>query len=174
MDSASQHNRAHGAFCSCHARQGRHPAHVPDAEEIYGRLRQRHFKMTPQRQMVLDVLRQEHLPLTMKEIHGRTQSSDLATVYRTVNMLERVGLVRRSVFGDGSARFELACACGGLHHQHLVCTRCGEVMDVEVSIPEEILASLASETGYAGLESRLEFFGICKKCQSGGSYRVRE
>lgn len=160
-------NKSHCEYCcTCHEFPGKHPIHFPDTFEMAERLHQKSLKMTSQRQAVLKVLQQKHYPLTMKEIHSKLDSEgDLATVYRTIHVLEESGMVRRCDFGDRIARFELTCSCGSLHHHHLICTQCSSVQKVEVNLPDEILQSIAKSTGFTNVNAHLEFFGVCPQCR---------
>lgn len=153
-------------LCSCSMKKGKHPVHVPNFIEVTEKLRSKSLKITQQRQSVLNVLQDKHIPLSIKEIHSKMDvESDLATVYRTMHILEEAGLVRRCDFEDGVARFELACSCGNLHHQHLVCKQCGIVIDITTELLEQISKNLEMQTGYTNIISKLEFFGICPQCQ---------
>src|SRR6476620_3629040 len=92
--------RNHG---DCGARQERKVPNVAD------RLRRKSHKMTGPRQAILELLRNRHHPLTTKQIHASLAEGDcdLATVYRSVHLLETMGVVKRFDFGDGIARYEL-------------------------------------------------------------------
>ena len=83
--------------------------HRPELGELTSRLRQRSRRITGPRESILRVLQQHPHPLTNKEIHGLLASGecDLATVYRSLHLLEDMGLVARFDFGDGVARFEV-------------------------------------------------------------------
>jgi len=153
-------------LCSCAMKKGKHPVHLPNFVEVAEKLRSKSLKITQQRQAVLNVLQAKHIPMAIKEIHSQLKiESDLATVYRTIHILEEAGLVRRCDFEDGVARFELACSCGNLHHQHLVCKQCGIVIDINIELPEQVSKNLEIQTGYTNIISKLEFFGICPQCQ---------
>src|SRR5579859_6477630 len=88
-----------------HVHRGRHAA-MP---ELAAQLRQRSRKLTGPRQSILEILRRHPHPMSSKEIFatlGRGQC-DLATVYRSLHLLEEMQMVKRFEFGDGVARFEL-------------------------------------------------------------------
>src|SRR5688572_28292988 len=102
--------------------------------DLAGKLRQSARKITGPRSAILDALQREEHPLTIREIHKIVgpDRCDLATIYRSMQMLEDVGLVNRFDFGDGSARFELVRhhEGDGDHHHHLVCTGCSKVVEI--------------------------------------------
>jgi Fur family ferric uptake transcriptional regulator len=150
--------------CSRHPHS--HRLIQPALVELTDKLRQRSRKITAPRQAILNVLRRHQHPLTNKEIHAALGEieCDLVTVYRNLNTLEEMGMVRRFDFGDGVARFELLAEGDDGHHHHLVCTRCSRVVEVEGCFPVEIEASLASQHGFTHITHKLEFFGLCPKC----------
>jgi Fur family ferric uptake transcriptional regulator len=153
--------------CANHSHSHRHRLIQPALNELTDQLRRNARKITAPRQAILNVLRRHQHPLTNREIHAALYGfeCDLATVYRNLNTLEDMGMVRRFDFGDGTARFELVTEGDDGHHHHLVCTRCGSVEEVEDCFPAELEAELARKHGFQQVSHKLEFFGICPKCQ---------
>ena len=137
--------------------------------ELTEKLRQGSRKVTGPRQAILDVLRRHASPLTNKEIHAALgkEDCDLATIYRNMHTLERMGLVRRHDFGDGAARFELSPDEGDTHHHHLVCTGCSKVIELDDCFLDDFQQRLAERYGFSGISHRMEFFGICPACRTG-------
>jgi Fur family ferric uptake transcriptional regulator len=123
--------------------------------------------MTIPRQAILAILRARRRPLTIKEIYNALSPGDcdLATVYRSLNLLERVGMVKRVELGESAARFELLGEDDDGHHHHLICTRCSDIIELEECFPEELQDRIAARSGYAKVTHRLEFFGVCPRCQ---------
>lgn len=133
----------------------------------HSRLRQESRRLTGPRRAILQVLGEKAQPLTNKEIFQALPKGhcDLATIYRSVQMLERLGLVKRFDFGDGTARFALlAEGCDG-HRHHLVCTQCRRMVEVGECIVRELEAQVAAHSSFKSVTHRLEFFGICPACQ---------
>ncbi len=100
---------------------------------LTNRLRRESLKITGPRKAILDLLRKHHHPLTNREILAACAESqcDLATIYRAMHLLQELGVVQQFNFGDGVARFELVGeGCRG-HHDHLVCTGCARVVEIE-------------------------------------------
>lgn len=134
--------------------------------ELGARLRRQARKLTGPRQAILAVLHRQSHPMSNKQIHaalGRGEC-DLATVYRAMWLLENLGLVLRSDFGDGVARYELR-RDGETHHHHLVCTHCAAVVEVEGCCAGEWEQLVAARNGYKAVTHRLGFFGVCPACQ---------
>ena len=104
-------------------------AHAHRRQELSaltGRLRQQARKITGPRAAILEILRHHPHPLTNKEIFAAMPKGqcDLATIYRAMHLLQKMGMVKRFDFGDGAARFELLGEGNDGHHHHLICTRC--------------------------------------------------
>jgi Fur family ferric uptake transcriptional regulator len=90
----------------------------------------------------------------------------IATVYRNIKSLQEEGLILKEQFGDKeSARYEMSLQSGEHTHHHLICTECGEVCDVEDDLLDRIEALVSDKNGFRIVDHRLNFFGICKKCQ---------
>lgn len=134
---------------------------------LTGRLRGRSRKITGPRAAILEILRQHPHPLTNKEIFSEMPAGagDLATIYRSMHLLEKVGMVKRFHFGDGVARFELIVEGNDGHHHHLVCTRCAAVVEIADCFTAEVEQRIAAANGYQAVTHALEFFGVCPECQ---------
>src|SRR6185295_1211002 len=105
----------------------------PELPDLTDRLRRKSRKITGARKQILEVLRKKSHPLSIKQIFAELpkHNCDLATVYRSLHLLENMGMVKRFEFGDGVARFELLREGDDGHHHHLVCTRCAEIVEIE-------------------------------------------
>jgi Fur family ferric uptake transcriptional regulator len=148
----------------------RHPRpEVSELPELTQRLRDESRKITGPRQAILDVLHSHPHPLTNKEIHSCLAGADcdLATIYRSMHLLTRLGLVKRYHFGGRAARFELVTRGRAGHHHHLVCTKCSEVVEIEECFPMELERRIAERNGFKEITHSLEFFGLCPGCQTG-------
>jgi Fur family ferric uptake transcriptional regulator len=145
-----------------------HPQHQ-GRENFAGlteQLRGRSRKITGPRQAILQVLRRREHPITSKEILAALPQGecDLATVYRSMHLLEEIGMVHRFDFGDGAARFELV-ADKHDHHHHLVCESCAKVVEITDCFPADLEQRIARSAGFKKVSHRLEFFGLCPDCQ---------
>ena len=131
------------------------------------RLRRESWKMTGPRRAILRVLEEEKRPLSNQELHQRLPrgASDLATVYRLIQLLERIGAVKRFQFGDGLARFALVDERHHGHQHHLVCTKCANMVEIGDCVVRELEQRVAIQSKFKAVTHRLEFFGICPSCQ---------
>ncbi len=135
--------------------------------ELAEKLRREARRVTGPRQAILAILHEHRGPMTIKEIFDALSPGhcDLATVYRSMHLLEQMGMVKRFDLGEGGARFELLDDGDDGHHHHLVCTRCSEIVEVEDCFPHELQERIASRNGFKGVTHKLEFFGVCPRCQ---------
>jgi len=131
------------------------------------RLRRKSRKVTGPRQALLELLRKQPHPMSSKEMFDALPKNlcDLATVYRSLHLLEQMGMVKRFDFGDGTARFELLEEGDDGHHHHLVCTRCAEIIELDECSMTESEERIAARNGFKSVTHKLEFFGICPACQ---------
>ncbi len=128
-------------------------------------LRDRGSKATPGRIAILTILKKHNEPLSALEIHNKLQGAlDKVTVYRVLDALLRMSIIRKVDFREQYARYELLEVRD--HHHHLVCEDCGKVEDVEgcnpVLLEKDILSTSSSFAKV--VDHSLEFFGVCKKC----------
>jgi len=136
-----------------------------DKEEFRIILNARSQRVTSPRISILKILKSNHKPLTIAEIHNKLTSGkiDLATVYRTLKLFSELEIVNEIDFKDDFKRYELVY--DRHHHHHIVCRKCKSVENVEACILDEI-EKLLSKKGYSDVTHSLEFFGICKNCNS--------
>lgn len=127
-------------------------------------LRARGFRMTPQRQAILHVLRHAGTHLTPGEVYrlARQEFPRITepTVYRTLEFLARIGLVRPSHTGNGHFAYQIA----GDDHHHLVCRICGGETEVQHGLLESLFRNLESISGYVRIDSHMTFIGVCPNC----------
>jgi Fur family ferric uptake transcriptional regulator len=129
-------------------------------------LKEKGYRLTPQRLMVITAIGEQRGHLAVEKIHQRVKQVypyiDIATVYRTLQLLKRLHLVTEIEAG-GSSRYELAEAGG---HHHMVCLDCGRAFDLSPRYLEEFRRRLIEEFGF---EPDLEHFAIegrCAECAS--------
>jgi Fur family ferric uptake transcriptional regulator len=115
--------------------------------------------MTPQRRQVLDAVRAlEHA--TPEQISAAVPEVDVTTVYRTVELLEELGLLRHTHLGHGAASFRLAED----EHVHVVCHDCGQVIDAPPNLIDGLVERLRTERGFVLDRSHFTVFGTCADC----------
>lgn len=128
-------------------------------------LREKGFKATNARLALLDVLKKANRPLSTPEIVKRLEAySDQSTVYRGLDSLSEIGMIRRVEMGHTHAHYELAI--GGLHHHHIICKACHQTEDIsDCTMETREQSILGHSQRFARIESHaLEFFGICNHC----------
>ena len=135
------------------------------ASEYAPQLRARGFRMTSQRMAILHALRHAGTHLSPREVY-RQAKQDLPgltepTVYRTLEFLAENGLARPSQIGNGHLVYEIA----GNDHHHILCRICGDEMQVEHALLEQLYRKLESTSGYVRIDSHMTFFGVCPGCQ---------
>lgn len=126
------------------------------------------FRFTRQREAIIRVLAAaggEHM--SAEEIAVAARAPDgpgLATVYRTLAVLEQVGLVKSIDLGDGRARFEISDTRDHYHH-HLVCAVCGAVEEVERDLLQQIEEHVMVRHGFVVCDHSLKLYGVCNNCR---------
>ncbi len=133
--------------------------------QLINRLRTAGYKITPPRLAVLQVIEQEGEHLNPAEILTRAQTIypaiGRATVYRTLEMLTEIGVVRPIYVGEHGPTY--IRAEGG--HHHLVCSACGVVIDFEQCMADQMTQELSDRFGFQIKSHLLEFYGLCAACR---------
>ena len=134
-------------------------------------LRERGFRLTPQREMILSVLHDIEELATAEEIYSRVQSLsssvDISTVYRTLDLLQEFDLVSCVDPGDSQRRYEFL----GIHgtHLHLVCQACGQVTGADLEVAQAFGERLKAEYEFQATLDHLSIPGLCQACATSGS-----
>lgn len=117
------------------------------------------IRMTSQRQVIVGVIGDSEDHPDVDELYRRAVDEDstisIATVYRTVKLLEEAGVIDRLEFGDGRARYEES----GQHHEHLVDVETGEVIEFFHAELEALKKEIAVKMGYELIDHNLELYG---------------
>ena len=144
-----------------HASQRAVESHFPYIEE----LRRLGVRVTPQRLFVLDALEHGGGHMTAEEIMQwavqRYPALNLATVYRTLDLLIEVGLVAQMRLDSGVTTFELV---GSSPHHHLICEHCGAIIELDNSVFEALNTQLLAQYGFQARPRHLALFGLCRGC----------
>ena len=138
------------------------------------RLRQSSQRYTAGRREIVDLLAKVGRPVSIDAIEQLAPRLPRSSAYRHLADLEQAGVVRRVAASDGFSRFELAEDITE-HHHHLVCTRCGKMIDATPTAAfaeamRRYLAGLASSNGFSVDDHRLDVLGACAACQEGSRY----
>jgi Fur family ferric uptake transcriptional regulator len=130
------------------------------AEDVLAaRLRGRGLRVTPQRMSVLGAVRDlQHA--TPEQIADARPDVDVTTVYRTLELLEELGLVKHAHLGHGAPSYRPAED----DHIHVVCHSCGSVVDVAHDLVDVLADRLAGEQGFVVDRSHFTVFGRCATC----------
>jgi len=132
----------------------------PDPSRIERLCVERGLKMTGQRRLIARVLSEAEDHPDVEELYRRASALDrhisVATVYRTVRLLEEKGIVERRDFGGGRARFD---PTDRGHHHHLIDVDTGKVIEFEDAEFERVARAIAERLGFGLIGQRLELFG---------------
>ena len=107
--------------------------------------------------------------VTVEELVARARRDDprvsVATVYRTMKLLVECGLASARQFGDGQTRYEPSA--GRAHHDHLICTGCGDIIEFANERIESLQETVARRHGFEVESHKLELYGRCARCRKG-------
>ncbi|MGH2714847.1 MAG: Fur family transcriptional regulator [Thermoleophilaceae bacterium] len=142
------------------------PLAAPDMEAAVEALRSHGLRVSAARRLVLEALFAADGPITAERIAdglaGRLPRSDLASVYRNLETLETVGLVRHFHLGHGPGLYGLA---SGGEREYLVCSSCGAVRAVEPDEMEPVRSLILERFGYEVRFSHFPILGVCPDCE---------
>lgn len=138
--------------------------------EVKELLREEGYKLTTQREAILDVILKNHEKhLKPEEIYDIVKLNypdiGIATVYRTLQLLEKLNIIYRVNFDDGYNRYELNYDSESHHHHHLICLKCGKVIEVKLDLLETLEDEIEKEHGFKIIDHNVKFFGYCSDCQ---------
>ncbi len=129
------------------------------------RMREKGFRVTPQRQLILDAVCEGGGHTTLPEIYARVQAKapdiSRATVYRALDFFCKLGLVVAADIGGEHTVYEIA---GTTRHHHLACRQCGQVEQADPDILENLFAQIESEQGFKVDMDHIVLLGVCKRC----------
>jgi Fe2+ or Zn2+ uptake regulation protein len=141
------------------------------ANKIAGILRQKGYRLTPQRHAILKIIASSHDHLTPAEICTRVRQEyptiGLVTVYRVINLLIQLNLICRVNLGGSSQSYLMRRPVE--HHHHLICSQCGRAVDFTNCDLDQLEQQLARETGYNIEGHLLEIYGRCPECCAAAS-----
>jgi Fe2+ or Zn2+ uptake regulation protein len=142
-------------------------------EQISARLRQRGYRVTPQRRTVLGILMEadDHLSASQIYLRARARLPGVTgpTIYRTLAFLERNDLAYPTFTPDGRLAYEIAARA----HHHLVCRNCGREIGIDHAQLRSLYRRLEKYSGFKLTGSHLTFFGLCPDCQRGAAAREK-
>ena len=139
---------------------------VVRSELILEKLKETGHRITPQRIAILRILAESRGHPSVEDIYEKVMvnfpTTSLATVYKTISVIKELGEVLELEFSNEQNRYD---GNNPYPHPHLICVKCREIMDPELSSLAHLTQELTTDTGYRILSHRLDFYGICPKCQ---------
>jgi Fur family ferric uptake transcriptional regulator len=142
----------------------KHPAeHLTEYLEVQG------LKSTRQREHILRIFASAGRHLSAEELYllvrKKAPRTGYATVYRTLKLLTDAGLADERRFDDGVTRYEYNASHD--HHDHLICTKCGRIIEFENEQIEQLQQQVAERNQFLVQNHRLELYGLCGRCRYG-------
>ncbi len=139
------------------------------AQDLFTRfLRRNKLKMTRERRLILEELFKDDDHLEAEDLlvrfRRRGDKVSRATIYRTFDLLIKAGLIKKSDFGESHYHYEKIFGID--HHDHLVCERCGVVIEFSNPELEELQKKICEEEDFSPTSHSLQIFGCCSKCKS--------
>jgi Fur family transcriptional regulator, ferric uptake regulator len=141
---------------------------MENEDTIYNWLEKKGVRLTSNREDILEILLEEgHKHLSAADIYdllrNRNKSMGLATIYRTLDLLTKIGILAKRDFDSETSRYELVINQGT--HHHLICKNCGKVIEIPDLLPDDIKKKLLKENGFLCLDYNIKFYGYCKECR---------
>jgi len=137
------------------------------ADQLTDYLAGQGLKSTQQRDKILKVFMEAGRHLSAEELSALVKKSHpgigYVTVYRTLKLLADAGLAEARRFEDGFTRYEYTVASG--HHDHLICTKCGAIIEFENARIEKLQQDVARKNKFLVQNHKLELYGLCGDCR---------
>ena len=134
--------------------------------DITSKLSELGYRLTPQRMMILSAIENSDNHISAEEIYTQVIAKypkvNISTIYRTLELLKRLGLATETDLGGGRVRYHPADKG---HHHHLVCTECGAIIDLDESVLFPLKSTLLRECKFTADLRHLAIFGRCVKCK---------
>jgi len=128
-------------------------------------LKERGHRLTPQRQLILEAIESADGHVSAESVHGRVAAQfpqvNISTVYRTLELLQTLGLVTHTHFDDGIALYHLA---EDSNHQHMVCRVCGSEREIELHELNPLDTYLREQYGFQADLAHFAIIGRCSAC----------
>jgi Fur family ferric uptake transcriptional regulator len=143
---------------------------MQDVENVMERLAGEGYRPTGPRRTVVEEILRRRTPFTSAELWEAVQDSapgvGRATVFRTLDLMGRLGVVQRIHRDAEDGRCHAYLACDDSHHHHLICNVCGRVTDFEEEHElDELVREIEQRTAFRVEGHRLELVGVCPQCQ---------
>jgi Fur family ferric uptake transcriptional regulator len=140
---------------------------MANSHELQAALKAHGLRMTPQRQLILDAIASIRGHVSADVVHQqvaeRFPNVNISTVYRTLELLQELGLVTHTHFDDGIAQYHLA-EDGA--HQHLVCRQCGAEVELDLAVLKPVAERLRRDYGFDPDLAHFAIVGVCSNCRA--------
>ena len=137
--------------------------------DITRELEEQGYRLTPQRIMVVEAIEKSDHHISAEEVYAqvvdRYPRVNISTVYRTLELLKRLGMVTETDLGGGRVRYHPAQKG---HHHHLVCQQCGKVVDLHEAVLYPLKDSLRRQYNFEPEIKHMAIFGLCAECRKQG------
>lgn len=138
---------------------------MKDLRELEAVLREKGYKLTEQRRLIIEVFNENPGHHTAQEIfdlvRGKFEGINFSTIYRNLELLSALEIINKLQIESGISHYEL---CGLTHHHHIICKKCGETKEIDIcpyaSLGEEQLRAI----GFKATDHKFEIYGYCSKC----------
>ena len=138
-----------------------------EIDVLEGHILKHRLKITKQRRSVLKAFLDCKNHVSVEELYAIVSKVEpkigLATVYRTLALLTKSGLALEMDFGDGQKRYEHSYKHA--HHDHMVCTECGKIIEFIHPLIEKYQEEVATQNGFKVTSHKLDLFGLCNDCK---------
>jgi Fur family ferric uptake transcriptional regulator len=133
-------------------------------------LKEKGYKITTQRQLVLDVIKENQgCHMSPEDVFNKLKENGanigIATVYRTLALLEEMGLIYKIELKPGCVSYELNQPEMTHKHHHLICLVCGKIIEVKEDLLDNLEEVIASSHGFLIKDHSLKFYGYCAECR---------
>lgn len=133
-------------------------------------LKEKGYKNTIQRKLVLDVIKENQgKHLSSEEIYNLVKKKyphiGIATVYRALSLLEKLDLIYKVNLGKGTVKYDIERRDTSHRHHHLICIECGEIIEVEEDLLEDIEEKISYKYNFSIQDHSLKFYGYCQNCK---------
>ena len=133
--------------------------------DLISQLSEQGYRLTPQRMLVLSAIANSDHHISAEEIYAQVVAKypyvNISTVYRTLDLLKRLDLVTETDLGGGRVRYH---PVDKGHHHHLVCQKCGAIIDLDESVLSSLQSQLLREYKFSADLRHLAIFGRCANC----------
>ncbi len=141
-----------------------------NSKTIKSKLHEEGYKFTRQRQAVFESIlanKEKHLSCDniFEIVKGDYPEIGIATVYRTLQLFEKMNIVDRVDFDDGFSRYELNMNSDKDNHHHLICLDCGKVMEFKLDLLESLEDDIEKSGQFKIVDHNIKFYGYCEDCQ---------